>query len=205
VINYLKNGLSAMARLSNGWTLGVALLLIFASTVGINASGQERLQPIQTAPAWDDPPPADRSDEAPDTTMGPNTSASEAAGRFVAWARELKSDPDLNLDLRTMVPVFYDVWRRKHKVWAFLGWSRRPITVSFARPHQATIWDLNGRPLRNAPPIRWGALRADLHYPVTAEIYVDQILNRDEFRKVCDSCHTRSEILRSLDASTNPA
>jgi hypothetical protein len=141
---------------------------------------------------------------APDTAMGSDTSASEGAERFVAWARELKSDPDLNLDLRTMVPVFYDVGRRKPKVWAFLGWSRRPITVSFARPPQATIRDLNGRLLRNHPPIRWGALHADLQYPVTAELYVDRILNRDEFRKVCDSCCTRSEILRRLDASTNP-
>ena len=45
--------------------------------------------------------------------------SSEAAERFVAWAREQKSDPDLNLDLRAMVPGFYDVRRRKPKVWAF--------------------------------------------------------------------------------------
>jgi hypothetical protein len=142
---------------------------------------------------------------APGTVTGSDTSTSEAAERFVTWARELDSDPDVNLDLRAMVPVFYDVGRRKTKVWAFLGWSRRPITVSFARPPQATIQDLNGRLLRDHPPIRWGALHADLQYPVTAELYVDRILDRDEFRKVCDSCGTRSEILRRLDASTNPA
>jgi hypothetical protein len=142
---------------------------------------------------------------APDTATGSDTYTRQAAERFVAWARELKSDPDLKLDLRAMVPVFYDVGRRKTKVWAFLGWSRRPITVSFARPPQATIRDLNGRLLRDHPPIRWGALHAELQYPVTAELYVDRILNRDEFRKVCDSCGTRSEILRRLDASTNPA
>jgi len=142
---------------------------------------------------------------APDTATGSDTSTSEAAERFVAWRRELKSDPDLNLDLRAMVPVFHDLGRDKTKVWAFLGWSRRPITVSFAKPPQATIRDLKGRPLREHPPIRWGKLHADLHYPVTAELYVDRILNRDEFRKVCDSCGTRSEILRRLDASTNPA
>jgi hypothetical protein len=45
--------------------------------------------------------------------------SSEAAERFVALARELKSNPDLDLDLRAMVPVFYDVRRRKPKVWAF--------------------------------------------------------------------------------------
>jgi len=135
---------------------------------------------------------------APDTATGSDTSASEAAERFVAWARELKSDPDLSLDLRAMVPVFYDAQRRRLKVWAFLGWSRRPIIVSFARPPKATIRDLNGGLLRDHPPIRWGALRADLQYPVTAELYVDRLLDRDEFRKLCDSCGTRSEILRRL-------
>jgi hypothetical protein len=135
---------------------------------------------------------------APDPATGSDTSTSEAAERFVAWRRELKSDPDLNLDLRAMVPVFHDLGRDKTKVWAFLGWARRPITVSFAKSPQATIRDLKGRPLRDHPAIRWGELHADLHYPVTAELYVDRILNRDEFRKVCDSCGTRSEILRRL-------
>jgi hypothetical protein len=138
---------------------------------------------------------------APDTSMNFDTSTSKAAERFIAWRRELNSDPDLNLDLRTMVPVFYDVGRRKLKVWVFLGWSRRPITVSFARPPKATIRDLKGRWRLLQPTIRWGALHADLPYPVTAELYVDRILDRDEFRKICDSCGTRSEILRRLGAS----
>jgi hypothetical protein len=141
---------------------------------------------------------------APDTAVGSDISMSKAAEQFVAWARKLKSDPDLNLDLRAMVPLFYDEGRGKPKVWVFLGWSRRPITVSFARPPKATIRGLKGR-LLGHPRIRWGTLHADLQYPVTAELYVDRILNRDEFRKVCDSCGTRSEILRRLNASTNPA
>lgn len=70
-----------------------------------------------------------------------------------------------------MVPLFYDVERRKSKVLVFLGWSRRPIVVSFARPPQATILDVSGRPPRNSPSIRWGRLRAQLPYPVTAELY----------------------------------
>jgi hypothetical protein len=136
-----------------------------------------------------------------DPATGSDASANEAADRFAAWLRELESDPDLNLDLRAMVPVFYDVERRKPKVWAFLGWARRPITVSFARPPQATIYDSKGRLLLDHPPIRWDALHADLPYPVSAELYVDRILDRHEFRKLCDSCGTRSEILRHLDAS----
>jgi hypothetical protein len=142
---------------------------------------------------------------APDNATGSDASASEAAERFAAWARELESDPDLSQDLRTMVPVFYDVERRKPKVWAFLGWARRPITVSFARPPQATIWDVQGRRLMDHPPIRWGKLYVDLPYPVSAELYVDRILDRDAFRKLCDSCSTRSEIVRRLDAFSSRA
>jgi hypothetical protein len=138
---------------------------------------------------------------APDPATGSDTTAREATERFVAWTRELQSDPDLSQDLRAMVPVFYDVERRKPKVWAFLGWARRPITVSFARPPQAAIGDLQGRLLPDHLPIRWGVLYAELPYPISAELYVDRILDRDEFRKLCDSCSTRSEILRRLDAS----
>jgi hypothetical protein len=141
----------------------------------------------------------------PDASMSSDTSTSEAAERFATWRRELNSDPDLNQDLRAMVPVFYDVGRRKLKVWAFLGWSRRPITISFAKAPKATILDLKGKPMYKHPPLRWGELGADLRYPVTAELYVDRILDRDEFRKLCDECGTRSEILRRLDASTNTA
>ena len=142
---------------------------------------------------------------APDAATGSDTSASKAADRFAAWVCKLESDPDLSQDLRAMVPVFYDQIRGKPKVWLFLGWSRRPITVSFARPPQATVRNLNGRLLRKHPPIRWGMLYADLPYPVTAELYVDRILDRDEFRKVCASCGSASEILRRLNASANPA
>jgi hypothetical protein len=135
---------------------------------------------------------------APDSAAGTDASASEAADRFAAWVRELNSDSDLSLDLRAMVPVFYDVERRKPKVWAFLGWSRRPITVSFARPPQAAILDRSGRPPGDHPKVRWHELQAYLPYPVTAELYVDRILDRDEFRRLCDACGTRTEIVRRL-------
>lgn len=138
---------------------------------------------------------------APDSPLGPNTSPSDAADRFTSWVRDLSADPELSMDLRAMVPVFYDVERRKTKVWAFLGWANRPVTISFAQPPKAKVWDRNGTLLLRHPEIRWGFLYRQLQYPVTAELYVDQILDRDEFRKLCDSCVTRSAILRRLDAS----
>ena len=45
------------------------------------------------------------------------------------------------------------------------------------------------------------SLTPDSHqlvYPVTAEVYITQILNRDEFRKHCDTYKTQSAILKNL-------
>ena len=138
---------------------------------------------------------------APDTTSYSSMTASDAANRFETWVRNQSSDPDLNMDLRAMVPVFYDVERRKTKVWAFLGWADRPIIITFAQPPKATVRDLNGTLVSSPFEIRWRSLYEELQYPVTAEFYVDRILDRNEFRKLCDSCRTRSEILRLFGAS----
>jgi len=140
-----------------------------------------------------------------DRTTASTLTESYAVDRFESWVRDLSSDPDLNVDLRAMVPVFYDVQCRKTKVWAFLGWADRPITISFAQRPRATIRNRDGTPLVPAPEIRWCSLSEQLQYPVTAEVYVDKVLDRQEFRKLCDSCVTRSEILRRLDAAAVPA
>jgi len=138
-------------------------------------------------------------------TRGSSITPSNAADQFASWVRDLNNDPDLNMDLRAMVPVFYDLERRKTKVWAFLGWADRPINISFAQPPKATIRNLDGTQPNPAPEIRWGFLYEQLQYPVTAELYVDKVLDREEFRKICDSCGTRSEIVRRLDVSAAPA
>lgn len=139
----------------------------------------------------------------PNLLTGSEALARDAADRFAAWALNAASDPDLNADLRTMVPVFYDVERRQTKVWLFLGWACRRVTVSFSHPPQATVRDLHGQVLRDHPRIRWGGLGAELPYPVTAELYVDRILTRQEFRKLCDVCGTRSEVLQRVGAFAN--
>ena len=82
--------------------------------------------------------------------------ASEAADRFDSWVRDLRYDPDLSMDLRAMVPVFYDVERCKTKQWAFLGWADRSITISFAQPPKATFRNLDGTRPSRAPEIRCG-------------------------------------------------
>lgn len=121
------------------------------------------------------------------------------AAPLPAWSRQIADDPDVSQDARMMVPVFYDVQRKLTKVWVFLGWSRRPLTVSFAKQPTATVFDAAGQPAgSDAPRLAFHAASYQLIYPVSAEVYVTQILNRDEFRRVCDQFQTRSAILANL-------
>ncbi|MBI1902256.1 MAG: hypothetical protein HYS13_14235 [Planctomycetia bacterium] len=56
---------------------------------------------------------------------------------------------------------------------------------------------------REAPPakkfkLRWGTSYKTMLYPVLAEVYVRNILNRDEFRAHCDTYRSRGAILGNL-------
>ncbi|HEX4149990.1 MAG TPA: hypothetical protein VHY20_13420, partial [Pirellulales bacterium] len=89
---------------------------------------------------------------------------------FSAWQAALADDPDVGQDARMMVPVFYDAQRRQTKVWAFLGWDRRPVEFGFAQNPAATILDAAGAPLKTAPPrLKFHSTSRLLTYPVTAE------------------------------------
>jgi hypothetical protein len=117
---------------------------------------------------------------------------------FRRWAQALNTDPDLTRDARMMVPVFFDRDRRKTKVWVFLGWSQRPVNVSFAAPLIVEV-TRNGKAARpDEYQVEFGTTQRSIAYPVTAELYVDRILNRDEFRRHCDRFLSRSEILKNL-------
>lgn len=84
--------------------------------------------------------------------------AAADAREFEAWAKALERDPDLAADARMMVPVFYDLQRRKTKVWVFLGWSLRDVEVSFrARPSVRVLDAGTGRVPGSRPRSRSGA------------------------------------------------
>jgi len=135
---------------------------------------------------------------APDGACGNGSVLQSACERFAAWAANPHKDADVGQDLRMMVPIFYDIRRRRTKIWAFLGWSQRPISIEFANPPKSRFLDSGGTPVLGPPRIRWAGLYAPLAYPVTAELYVDRILDRKEFRKLCNACKTQKEILRRL-------
>ena len=126
--------------------------------------------------------------------------AEAAMAGFADWTRNIDKDEDLGRDSRMMVPVFYDRGREKTKVWLFLGWSTRTVEVAFQRPpavkflsHTAGEEGAGG-----TPRVQFTSAGYPLVYPVTAEVYVSKILNRDEFRAHCDKYKTRSAILANL-------
>jgi hypothetical protein len=117
---------------------------------------------------------------------------------FRAWAKAIKRDPDLSTDVRMMVPVFYDLKRGKMKVWAILGVAKKKLEVTFAqRPEVVSLVDPKGQPL-DPGGIEWKSSSLDLPYFVTAELYVDRVLDRNEFRVLCDEHETASAILSQL-------
>ena len=119
---------------------------------------------------------------------------------FAAFRDGLAEDPDLGRDIRMLVPVFYDRLRAKTKVWAVLGVAERRLRVSYASPPAVTaIRDAAGEALApEVVEVGYGRDSYPLVYVVSAEVYVDQVLDREAFRALCDQHRTQAAILAAL-------
>ena len=133
------------------------------------------------------------------TELGSGEGAEADAARFERWAQNVAEDRDLKRDVRMMVPLFYDVERKKTKVWVFLGWSRQPLTVSFESQPDYKIFDSMGRRAEDAVDVDVAPLVRTLSYPVTAEIYVKKLMDRAQFRAHCDRYGSAEEMLEALN------
>ncbi|HEX8797556.1 MAG TPA: hypothetical protein VF772_03040, partial [Terriglobales bacterium] len=109
-------------------------------------------------------PPSDVLPQLPDL--------SAAISTFQNWASGLDNDLDLGRDPRMMVPIFYDVERKKTKVWAILGWEKRPLWISYATPPLVHVKDTNGRAVDKEVDIMFSHQYVLAAYPVSAEVYV---------------------------------
>lgn len=112
------------------------------------------------------------------------------------WIRTFQEDPDVGRDNRMMVPVFYGAMREKIKVWVVLGYSAKPLSIRFKQEPKATIMDAAGKNVRARLDYR--GIQKNLIYPVSSEGYVKRLLNRDEFRALCDEYKTPSAIIKAL-------
>lgn len=125
----------------------------------------------------------------------------ESAKHFLRWVASIRSDGDVARDARMMVPVFYDLQRRKTKVWVVLGWTSSGAFYSYAQQPTATVTGPDGKPAagEEAPELIFHGSGRALASPVFAEVYVSRLLNRDEFRQHCDAYATQAAILSNLE------
>ena len=131
------------------------------------------------------------------TPLGSGQGVDEDAAMFLAWA-EKGGDGDLERDARMMVPVYHDVSKGMTKVWAVLGWAQRTLEVRFESMPKVRVFDASDLDITANVDVLPREANFSLAFPVTAEVYVPRILNRDEFRTHCDRYKTSSAILKNL-------
>jgi hypothetical protein len=135
-----------------------------------------------------------------DSDLGEPQGANANRTVLAAWLARLGKDPDLGKDIRMMVPVFYDVGRKKTKVWAVLGVAEKPIEVSYAT--EPTIVEIKGpdgkRVDQKDVDVQFVGEGHKIAYIATAEVFVTRLLNRAEFRRLCDQYKTSKAIVNSL-------
>ncbi len=112
------------------------------------------------------------------------------------WIRKFPEDPDVGADNRMMVPVFYDIQRKKTKVWVVLGYAVKPLAIWFKNEPQAEVLDARGK--KAQAKLKFQSIQKPLIYPVSTEVYVNAIMSRDEFRALCNKYKTPSAILNAL-------
>lgn len=126
--------------------------------------------------------------------VGLGLPSSVSADRAAQFAHRVRSHPDLRRDTRVMAPVSFDTQRQLIKVWCVLGWTTRSGTAKFHVP----------------PKVRCrSAADCDLYFrheylafaePVMVELYTERLLDRDEFRRLCDRERTAERIVRAISA-----
>ena len=79
-----------------------------------------------------------------------------------------------------------------------LGWEKRPLWISYATPPTVHVKHKNGRAADREIDIRFSDQQVFAAYPVSAEVYVSSLLNREEFQKHCDQYGTGEDILAKL-------
>jgi hypothetical protein len=117
---------------------------------------------------------------------------------FASWAQQTATDPDLARDVRMMVPVSVDPESGRVRVWCFLGWATDDLAIHFATPpvvtRRRTGTDVTGA----APEVTFAPQTATAAYPVFAETWTTKVLDRAEFRRLCDEKRTKAAILEAL-------
>ncbi len=120
---------------------------------------------------------------------------------FAAWTKNIASDPDCGTDLRMMVPVAYNPLTDQMRVWAIFGWTYSMLDVSFVQKPSYKLTLAPGSAVE--PDVEFTSHRYDLWQPVVREFDVSRLLDRAEFRELCNQSDSADEIIRSLQTGHN--
>ena len=133
--------------------------------------------------------------------IGNGKPADEQAQGFLRWLASIHSDPDLAQDVRMMVPIFYNVQRKRTKVWLMLGWGGASCEIDYVRHPAVSITNADGKPVAadTGPIVIFQKKKTGVSMPVFAEVYVTKLLNRAEFRRHCDVYLSEESILANLE------
>jgi hypothetical protein len=131
---------------------------------------------------------------------GSGEGAEKDALAFLRWSQSLAEDADLGRDCRMMVPVFTDPLKGRIKVWCVVGWAPVEAYVSYVRHPALSGTDADGKEVDLASKfdISYYGQSLSLSRPVFAEVWVTELLDRDEFRRHCDTYVLPSVILANL-------
>ena len=96
-------------------------------------------------------------------------------------------------------------------VWVVMGWSELELSAKYVRPPKVVSADfdhenprvkamaqVNHPTLLSAPPVNFGVAKYAAYEPVSAEITVKRILNREEFRALCNEQKSSRKIIEKL-------
>jgi hypothetical protein len=132
---------------------------------------------------------------------GIGANGENAAIELLAWHQTSASDPDLGRDARMMVPVFLDPENQRIKVWCMLGWQTQDAYVSYAKHPAVSATNEAGDAvdIAKAFDVHYWGQGLSLACPIFAEVWVTTLLNRDEFRRHCDTYVTPGAIVANLE------
>ncbi len=122
--------------------------------------------------------------------------ARSAAG---VWLDDLENHQDLACDTRVAVPIYIDPLAGISRHWGTLGVRLARLRAKYARPPKIRPLQ-DGGPWEDVKPHQLGVSDYVIAVDEFAEfeLPLGTVLNRDDFRAMCDQHKTKAEIVRNL-------
>ena len=119
--------------------------------------------------------------------------------KAVEWLDNFGKDPDLQVDTRVSVPLYYDVIQHRTRLWATLGVRLAKLDVAYAKPPMIKPKEEKAEWVE-VKPHQVRSVEYVIAVDDFAEVEIPGVgpLSRKEFRDVCDSQKTKPEIVEAI-------